>query len=79
MNKTELVAEIEEKDELSKIDEEKALAAFTDVVADTLKNGDKIQLVGFGTFEVAERAERTGRFPETGKYIVSPASISPKF
>lgn len=60
MNKTELVAAIAEKAELSKKDAEKALAAFTDVVADTLKNGDKIQLVGFGTFEVAERAERTG-------------------
>ena len=57
MNKTELVAAIAEKAELSKKDAEKALAAFTDVVADTLKNGDKIQLVGFGTFEVAERAE----------------------
>ena len=66
MNKTELVAAIAEKAELSKKDAEKALAAFTDVVADTLKNGDKIQLVGFGTFEVAERAERTGRNPQKG-------------
>ena len=78
MNKTELVAAIAEKAELSKKDAEKALAAFTDVVADTLKNGDKIQLVGFGTFEVAERAERTGK-PQTGKDIVIPASKSPKF
>ena len=54
-------------------------AAFTDVVADTLKNGDKIQLVGFGTFEVAERAERTGRNPQTGADMVIPASKSPKF
>ena len=77
MNKTELVAAIAEKAELSKKDAEKALAAFTDVVADTLKNGDKI--VGFGTFEVAERAERTGRNPQTGKDIVIPASKSPKF
>ena len=76
---TELVAAIAEKAELSKKDAEKALAAFTDVVADTLKNGDKIQLVGFGTFEVAERAERTGRNPQTGKDIVIPASKSPKF
>ena len=74
MNKTELVAAIAEKAELSKKDAEKALAAFTDVVADTLKNGDKI-----GTFEVAERAERTGRNPQTGKDIVIPASKSPKF
>ena len=72
MNKTELVAAIAEKAELSKKDAEKALAAFTDVVADTLKNG-------FGTFEVAERAERTGRNPQTGKDIVIPASKSPKF
>ena len=79
MNKTELVAAIAEKAALSKKDAEKALAAFTDVVADTLKNGDKIQLVGFGTFEVAERAERTGRNPQTGKDIVIPASKSPKF
>ena len=79
MNKTDLVAAIAEKAELSKKDAEKALTAFTDVVADTLKNGDKIQLVGFGTFEVAERAERTGRNPQTGKDIVIPASKSPKF
>jgi DNA-binding protein HU-beta len=58
MNKTELVAAIAEKAELSKKDAEKALAAFTDIVADTLKNGDKIQLVGFGTFEVAEQQEQ---------------------
>ena len=56
-----------------------ALAAFTDIVADTLKNGDKIQLVGFGTFEVAERAARTGRNPQTGADMEIPASKSPKF
>ncbi len=61
MNKTELVAAIAEKAELSKKDAEKALKAFTETVAETLQNGDKIQLVGFGTFEVAERAARTGR------------------
>ena len=60
MNKTELVAAIAEKAELSKKDAEKALKAFTETVAEQLKNGDKIQLVGFGTFEVAERAARTG-------------------
>ena len=79
MNKTELVAAIAEKAELSKKDAEKALAAFTDIVADTLKNGDKIQLVGFGTFEVAERAARTGRNPQTKETIEIPASKSPKF
>ena len=87
MNKTELVAAIAEKAELSKKDAEKALAAFTDVVADTLKNGDKIQLVGFGTFEVAERAARTGRNPQTGKdlslihiyFTKAPSAGSPCF
>ena len=59
MNKTELVAAIAEKADLQKKDAEKAIAAFTEVVAETLKKGDKIQLVGFGTFEVAERAART--------------------
>ena len=75
MNKTELVAAIAEKAELSKKDAEKALKAFTE----QLKNGDKIQLVGFGTFEVAERAARTGQNPQTGKAIEIPASKAPKF
>ena len=66
MNKTELVAAIAEKTELSKKDAEKALKAFTDVVAEQLKNGEKVQLVGFGTFEVSERAAREGRNPLTG-------------
>ena len=79
MNKTELVAAIAEKTELSKIDAEKALKAFTDVVAAELKKGEKIQLVGFGTFEVAERPARTGRNPMTGKTIEIAASKSPKF
>lgn len=79
MNRTELIAAIGEKAEISKKDAEKALAAFTEVVTDTLKSGDKIQLIGFGTFEVSERAERTGRNPQTGKDIIIPASKSPKF
>ena len=62
-----------------KKDAEKALAAFTDIVADTLKKGDKVQLVGFGTFEVTERAARTGRNPQTKKEIKIPASKAPKF
>ena len=79
MNKTELVAAIAEKTELSKKDAEKALKAFTDVVAEELKKGEKVQLVGFGTFEVAERPEREGRNPSTGKAMKIAASKSPKF
>ena len=79
MNKTELVAAIAEKSELSKKDSEKALKAFIDTVTEELKKGEKIQLVGFGTFEVSERAERTGRNPQTGKEMTIAASKSPKF
>ena len=79
MNKTELVAAMAEKTELSKKDAEKALKAFTDVVAEELKKGEKVQLVGFGTFEVAERAARTGKNPQTGEAIKIPASKAPKF
>ena len=79
MNKSELVAAIAEKAELSKKDAEKALKAFTDTVAEQLKAGEKIQLVGFGTFEVAERAARTGKNPQTGAAIKIPASKAPKF
>ncbi len=79
MNKTELVAAIAEKAELSKKDAEKALKAFTDAVAEELANGGKVQLVGFGTFEVAERAARTGKNPQTGKAMEIPASKAPKF
>ena len=60
MNKAELVSAMAEKTALSKKDAEAALKAFTDIVAEELKKGEKIQLVGFGTFEVSERAERTG-------------------
>ena len=79
MNKTELIAAIAEKTELSKKDAEKALKAFTDVVAEQLKNGDKVQIVGFGTFEVSERAARDGRNPLTGEAMHIPASKSPKY
>lgn len=79
MNRTELVAEIAKKTELSKKDAEKALKAFTDVVAAELKKGEKIQLVGFGTFEVSERAARTGRNPQTGDTMEIKASKTPKF
>ena len=79
MNKTELVAAIAEKTELSKKDAEKALKAFTDVVAEELKKGEKIQLVGFGTFETIERAAREGRNPHTGEPMPIAASKAPKF
>lgn len=79
MNKTELITAIAEKTELSKKDAEKAVKAFTDVVVEELKKGEKIQLVGFGTFEVSERAARTGRNPQTGAEMKIPASKSPKF
>ena len=79
MNKTELVAAMAERAELSKKDAEAALKAFTDVVAEELKKGEKIQLVGFGTFEVSERAARTGRNPQTGAEMTIPASKAPKF
>ena len=79
MNKTELIAAIAEKTELSKKDAEKALKAFTDVVAEGLKKGEKVQLVGFGTFEVSERAAREGRNPQTGATMAIAASKTPKF
>lgn len=79
MNKAELVAAIAEKAELSKKDSEAALKAFTDVIAEELKKGEKVTLVGFGTFEVSQRAERTGRNPQTGAEMVIPASKAPKF
>ena len=79
MNKTELVAAMSEKSELTKKDSEKALKAFMDVVAEELKKDEKIQLVGFGTFEVAKRAARTGKNPQTGKAIKIPATKAPKF
>ena len=79
MNKTELIAEIAERAEISKKDAEKALKAFTDVVADELVKGEKVQLVGFGTFEVSERAAREGRNPKSGEPMRIEASKSPKF
>ena len=79
MNKTELVAAMAEKAGLSKKDAEAALKAFTDAVAEELKKGGKIQLVGFGTFEVSERAAREGRNPLTGESMKIAASKAPKF
>ena len=79
MNKTELVAAMADAAGLSKKDAEKALKAFTDVVAEELKKDGKVQLVGFGTFEVSKRAAREGRNPQTGKTMSIPASKAPKF
>ena len=79
MNKTELVAALAEQAGVSKKDAEKVLKAFTDVVTKELKKGEKVQLVGFGTFEVSERAAREGRNPATKQPIKIPASKAPKF
>ena len=79
MTKAELISAIAEKTELSKKDSEKALNAFVNVVTDTLAKGDKIQLVGFGTFETRERAAREGVNPQTKKKIKIPATKVPAF
>ena len=79
MNKTELISAMSENANMTKVDAEKALKAFIDTVTEELKNGGKVQLVGFGTFEVVERAERQGRNPKTGETITIAASKSPKF
>ena len=79
MNKTELIAAMAEKTELSKKDTEATLKAFIEVVGEALKKDDKVQIVGFGTFEVAKRAARTGRNPQTGKSMKIKASKSPRF
>ena len=79
MNKAELVAAMAEQAGLSKKDAEAALKAFTDVVSDELKNGGKVQLVGFGTFEVSERAAREGRNPQSGEVMKIAAYKAPKF
>ncbi|MBR3606338.1 MAG: HU family DNA-binding protein [Lachnospiraceae bacterium] len=79
MNKNELIAAMAEQAGLSKKDAEKALKAFTDVVAEELKKDGKVQLVGFGTFEVSNRAARDGRNPQSGEVMKIPASKAPKF
>ncbi|MDR1701119.1 MAG: HU family DNA-binding protein [Lachnoclostridium sp.] len=79
MNKTELVAAMAEQTEMSKKDTEKALKAFVDAVTNELKKGGKIQLVGFGSFEVTRRAAREGINPLTGKPMKIAASNAPKF
>lgn len=79
MNKTELINAISEKAGLSKKDSEKALSATVDAITDALVAGDKVQLVGFGAFEVKSRAARTGRNPKTKEAITIPASKTPQF
>ena len=79
MNKTELIAAMADQSGLSKKDTEKALKAFTDVVAEELKKDGKVQLVGFGTFEVSKRAAREGRNPQSGEVMKIAASKAPKF
>lgn len=79
MNKTELIASIAEKADLSKKDAEKALNAFIGSVQETLIKGDKVQLVGFGSFETRTRAARKGRNPQTKQEITIPASKAPVF
>ena len=79
MNKNELIAKIADGAELTKKDAEKALNAFVDSVTGALKKGDKVTLIGFGTFEVRARAARKGRNPATGKEITIAASKVPVF
>ena len=79
MNKAELVAAIAAKAEVSKKDAEKMLSAFTATVTDELKKGEKIALIGFGTFETRKRAAREGKNPQTGAAIKIPASVVPAF
>ena len=78
MNKTELVAAMAKETNLSKKDVEAVLKSFIDVVSEELKKGEKVQLVGFGTFEVSERAAREGRNPQTGETMKIEASKAPK-
>ena len=79
MNKTELISAVATSAELSKKDATKAVDALLDTIAETLKNGDKIQLIGFGNFEVRERAARKGRNPQTGEEMEIAASKQPSF
>ncbi|MFU0800062.1 MAG: HU family DNA-binding protein [Xylanivirga thermophila] len=79
MNKAELITAVAEKSELTKKDAEKAVNAFVEVVTEALSSEDKVQLVGFGTFEVRERAARKGRNPQTKEEILIPASKAPVF
>lgn len=79
MNKTELIAKVAETTELTKKDATKAVDAVLDAIAEALKSGDKVQLIGFGNFEVRERAARKGRNPQTGEEIEIASSKVPAF
>lgn len=79
MNKTEVVESIAKKTKLSKKDSEAALKAFIETVETALKKGDRVQLIGFGTFEVTKRSARTARNPQTGAAMKIPATKAPKF
>ncbi|MGQ9365213.1 HU family DNA-binding protein [Azospirillum sp. ST 5-10] len=79
MNKNDLVAHVADVAGLSKTDASKAIDAVFDTIADAMKKGDEVRLVGFGTFAVAERAASEGRNPRTGEKITIPASKQPKF
>jgi DNA-binding protein HU-beta len=79
MNKSELIGMVSEKAEMSKKDTEKVVSAVFDSIVDGLAGGDKVQLVGFGTFEVRERKQREGRNPATGAAITIPALNVPVF
>jgi DNA-binding protein HU-beta len=77
--KAELISAVAEKAGLKKVEAEKAIAAFIATVSETLKKGDKLSLVGFGTFSTSKRAARKGQNPQTGKKINIPAATVPKF
>ena len=79
MNKSDLVSAMSEKSGLSKVDTDAALKAFVDVVSNELKNGGTVQIVGFGSFEVSERAARIGTNPQDGSKIEIAACKAPKF
>ena len=79
MNKTELIASVAQKTELTKKDAEKAVKAVFDTIAEELATGGKVQVIGFGTFEIRERAAREGRNPQSGEVITIAASKSPAF
>ncbi|ABM01361.1 MULTISPECIES: HU family DNA-binding protein [Shewanella] len=79
MNRTELIAKIAESADLTKAEAGRALKSFEEAVTAAMKDGDKISIVGFGSFETSTRAERTGRNPQTGKEIKIPAATIPKF
>lgn len=79
MNKSELITAMSEKTAISKKDTENLLSALIETIEDVVANGDKLQLIGFGTFEPRERAERKGRNPQTKEEITIPASVIPVF